>query len=114
MDCFTSVIMLAIIEISNRTEQTRVRSAINEPRFENEVWSRLNQSVAPTSVIQSTTVVETKPQSLEKVATVTLCLCDHDKCTGQYVDYTKTYIVECACGCHNNNNNYNSGLKGDK
>ena len=55
-----------------------------------------------------------KCQSLEKVATVTLCLCDHDKCTGQYVDYTKTYVVKCACGCHNSNNNYDSGLKGDK
>jgi hypothetical protein len=54
----------------------------------------------------------TKDQNLKELATVTLCLCDHDKCTGQYVDYTKTYVVKCACSCHNNY--YNSGLKGDK
>lgn len=52
-----------------------------------------------------------KDQNLKQVATVSVCLCEkHDKCTGSYIDYTKTYVVKCACSCHN----YNSDLKGDK
>jgi len=53
-----------------------------------------------------------KDQNLKQVATVSVCLCEkHEICTGSYIDYTKTYVVKCACSCHN----YNSvGLKGDK
>jgi hypothetical protein len=50
-------------------------------------------------------------QNLKEVAIVSVCLCEeHDKCTGSYIDYTKTYSVKCACSCHN----YKSNLKGDK
>lgn len=52
-----------------------------------------------------------KYQNLKEVATVTLCLCEeHHKCTGVYIDYTKTYLVKCSCSCHD----YGSDLKGDK
>lgn len=55
----------------------------------------------------------TKYQGLKQIATVSVCLCEeHDKCTGSYIDSTRTYLVKCACSCHDNY--YNSGLNGDK
>jgi hypothetical protein len=52
-----------------------------------------------------------KDQNLKQIATVSVCLCErHDICTGSYIDYTKTYVVKCACSCHK----YNLGPNGDK
>ena len=35
-------------------------------------------------------------QNLKKVAEVSVCLCEeHSKCTGNYIDYTKTYVIRC-------------------
>jgi hypothetical protein len=49
---------------------------------------------------QSDKVSEIKTKSLRKIATVSSCLVDHERCTKSYVDFTGTYEVFCNCSCH--------------
>lgn len=35
------------------------------------------------------------------IQTVTVCLTpSHRECTGEYLDFTCTYLIKCSCRCH--------------
>jgi hypothetical protein len=56
-------------------------------------------------VIPSTSPpLRTEQTGARVVANVSVCLSDHIKCTGSYIDLTGACLLNCLCKCHSKDN----------
>ena len=47
-----------------------------------------------------TAVADIKVNSTILPISVSVCLCTHDNCTGEYTDELEQFLIRCACKCH--------------